>query len=366
MARLTADLVERLGSEQSPEARIETATAVTREFCEAELTETGRAIAEEIFRLLLTDAEVGVRVAMSEGLRSNMNVPSDIAVSLAEDVAEVAIPILEASEVFSDEELIKLVKEQAEAWQFAIAGRHRVSESVSDSLVEYGNERVVDTLVRNYGADISDDTSYKVIDKYANSQQVMTGMASRPSIPPKIAERLIGAVSESIRRTLKDETNLPPQVTDQLVLFGREAATLSLANSDPDHQSLLQLIEHLDLNDRLTSSLILRALYTGDLPFFQAAMAKRAGVPASNVRTLMEDRGDLGIASLCDAAGLPKAMAGLVETAANVIHTTMAGDAEDKAEAYRHNLVERFRAEFPDLEAGSAESLLIQLASRLK
>ena len=58
-------------------------------------------------------------------------------------------------------------------------------------------------------------------------------------------------------------------------------------------------------------------------------------------------------------------MAGLVETAAHVIHMTMASEAEDKAEAYRQNLVERFRPDFPDLEAGNPESLLTRLASRL-
>ncbi len=365
MANLTGDLVQRLTDEQSPDARIETAVAVTEQFGEAELTETGREIAEAIFRLLLTDAEVGVRLALSEGLRNNPNVPSDIAVSLAEDVSEVALPLLEASEVFSDEELVKLVSEQAEAWQQTIASRNHVSEVVSDSLVEYGNERVVNTLVRNHGAKISNDTSYKVIEKYATSELVMTGMASRPAIPAAVAERLIVAVSESIRQTLKEDTNLPPQLTNQLVLFGREAATLSLTANEQDQMALQQLIQHLDLNDRLTPTLVLRALYTGDLPFFQAAIAKRAGVPTHNIRALMEDRGNLAIASLCKAACLPLAMAELIETAAHVIHNVMASAAEDMATAYRYQLVEYFREEFPDIETANPEALLTRLAPRL-
>ena len=78
--------VERLMTDPSPKVRRETADKLTRGYATETLTERERELIEEIFRLLLRDAEVRVRLALAEGLKENPAVPRDVAVALAKDV----------------------------------------------------------------------------------------------------------------------------------------------------------------------------------------------------------------------------------------------------------------------------------------
>jgi uncharacterized protein (DUF2336 family) len=59
-------------------------------------------------------------------------------------------------------------------------------------------------------------------------------------------------------------------------------------------------------NKRLTDSVIIRSLCIGDLRFFEAAIAKRVGIPASNARILILDPGPLGFKALYGSCGLPE------------------------------------------------------------
>ena len=122
--------------------------------------------------------------------------------TLARDVAEVATPMLHYSPVFTDQELIEIARSQPEAWQQAGARRETVTAPVSDTLVEAGNENFVVTLVRNHGAEISDDTSNKVIGHFSDSEAVITSLVRRPSFLPKLAERLVTVVSDPLRQRL--------------------------------------------------------------------------------------------------------------------------------------------------------------------
>jgi uncharacterized protein (DUF2336 family) len=58
-------------------------------------------------------------------------------------------------------------------------------------------------------------------------------------------------------------------------------------------------------NKRLTDSVIIRSLCIGDLRFFETAIAKRVGIPASNARILIIDPGALGFKALYESSGLP-------------------------------------------------------------
>ena len=69
MAVLTQRDVARLLKEHSAAARAETAAKLGAEFSGGEMDSSARAIAEEIFRMMLRDAEVRVRKELSESLK---------------------------------------------------------------------------------------------------------------------------------------------------------------------------------------------------------------------------------------------------------------------------------------------------------
>ena len=92
--RLAKEDVARLLSDTSPDARTEASNKIAHKYGSAALSDSERNIAEEIFRVLVRDVEVRVRQALVAHLKSSALVPHDVAMSLAQDVEAVALPML--------------------------------------------------------------------------------------------------------------------------------------------------------------------------------------------------------------------------------------------------------------------------------
>ena len=179
MERLTELDVERLLTDPSGDARAETAAKLAAVFDPAQLSAAEREIAERIFQIMVKDAEVRVREALAKNLKENPDIPRDIALSLAQDVDQVALPVLEYSEVLTDDDLIEIVKGAGPEKQVAIAGRPNVSEGVSEALVETHNEAVVVRLVTNNGARISEESFQTVVDDFGENETMQSAMVER-------------------------------------------------------------------------------------------------------------------------------------------------------------------------------------------
>ena len=91
-------------------------------FARGELTAPERAVAIEVFERLLRDSEVEVRRTLAEHIKSSPLLPRGLALQLAEDVAAVAVPILQSSPVLSDEDLVAIISGGDPAKQRAVAG----------------------------------------------------------------------------------------------------------------------------------------------------------------------------------------------------------------------------------------------------
>ena len=101
-----ADVVALLKN-PSDENRASAAGKVAETFSTGALSSKERELAEDIFRTMVHDAAVRVRVALSEALQENPDVPHDVAATLARDIDEVALPMIEKSSVLTDEDLIE-------------------------------------------------------------------------------------------------------------------------------------------------------------------------------------------------------------------------------------------------------------------
>ncbi len=120
--KLTKDDVSKLMSDPSADNRAKTAAKVAGDFDSGALSDSERQIAEEIFRFMVKDAEVRVRQALAQNLKESPDLPHDVALSLAQDVDQVALPILQFSDVLTDDDLIEIIQSQSEDKQTAIAG----------------------------------------------------------------------------------------------------------------------------------------------------------------------------------------------------------------------------------------------------
>lgn len=305
---LSEEDVAKLLKNPSGDLRAQTASKIAHQFDAGALTPEAREIALDIVKFMVRDAEVMVRRAISEGLRSNPDIPKDVALTLAKDVIEVSEPILEFSTIFTDEDLVSIIGDSSPEHQMAIARREVVSEAVSDALVETKNKDVVVTLVKNEGAQISETTFHKVVDNFGSDPDVQDPLVHRNQLPLTVAERMVSLVSDKLKQHLVTHHELSSDVAADLVLDSRERSTMMLLTPEADKQDVQALVDQLHRNGRLTETLLLRAICTGDLLFFEAAVARMAGVPVPNAYILINDKGSMGFKRLYLKAGLPDGM----------------------------------------------------------
>ena len=92
----------------------------------------------EILSVLIEDVELDLRTKLAERLSQREDVPRDLIAFLASDEIVVAYPVLTASELLSDEDLVRIVKEKAREHRLAVTERASLGPDVSDALVQTG------------------------------------------------------------------------------------------------------------------------------------------------------------------------------------------------------------------------------------
>lgn len=164
------------------------------------LNERERTLMTDILRQLIQDVEISVRKALADRMAEESEAPSDLINILANDELDVAHNILLKSEVLQDLELIEIIQHQTFEHQLTIAMRDKVSEAVSEALVETGNTKVIKTLIENDSAQISDDTIETLVNASKTEEPLQEPLLNRPDISPRLAKRMYWWVSAALRK----------------------------------------------------------------------------------------------------------------------------------------------------------------------
>ncbi len=351
MAPITKNDVAKLINDPSASNRAETADKISKQFSDQELSENERGLAEDIFRIMIKDAEVRVRKALARNLKQTPLLPHDVAVTLARDVDAVALPVLQFSEILSDGDLVDIIGDGPDSIekQRAIATRPSVSEAVSSALVQAGNEDVLVDLIGNAGAEISEQSLQKVLDDFGDSERIHKPLVSRNHLPITIAERMVKLVSDRLRSEIVARGHLPEGIVNAVMTQSQESATIGLLSDDSEGRDVEILVEHLHANNRLTGGLILRALCMGDIAFFEAGIARRASVSLINSRILIHDSGLYGLQAIYNKADMPASFFPGVRAALEVAHETDMDGREKDRERYSRRMIERILTQYGDL-----------------
>lgn len=359
--KLTGEDVQNLLSDPSANGRVAMVEKVAGSFDDVELTDSERAIAEDIIRTMAHDASVMVREALAANVKSSTNLPNDVAKALAHDIDSVALPIIEFSDVLTDADLVELVRSQPENRQVAVARRKTVSTAVSEALIETDNVAVVGTLVGNKGADISDGSLQTVVDKFGDIEAIQAPLTNRAKLPVTIAEQLVGKVSEQLKQVLLMKHELPSDTATDLIMRVRERATVRLAADQQSEVSLEKLCQQLHRNGRLSPSLMLRAICTGDIIFFETGLATLAKISVGNAHMLISDPGGRGLKGLYMKAGMPAKLLPAVELAVNIVRETPVNGGDYDRDSYGRIVLERILTQCPDLQSDEEDYLLHKL-----
>lgn len=353
--------VANLANDPSAETRAEVGAKVAARFGNVLVTPRERELSQEILAVLVQDAAEMVRESLARSLCQMPGAPKDIILTLARDIDAIAKPVLEASPVLGDDDLLEIIRKGSATKQCAIAARPSVSPDVSDALVKTDNREVVKQLVGNEGACFRDDTLVRVADRFGEDDAVAGLLIKREDLPLTVVEHLVSAVSEELRGYLIERHELTPDVAAQLMKESRERTVVNLIDG-AELDDLPKLIEQLAANGRLTPSLILRALCMGEMRFFEAAMAHLTGLPAVKSWSLIHDQGPLGLKAIFARANLPQVLLPAFRAAIGIYREMDYTGEKNDRQKFRLLMLERLLTSYEELEADDLDFLLARMS----
>lgn len=139
---------------------------------------------------------VSARIALAEKLATRMDAPSRLMLDFACSEIEIARPVLEKSPVLSQEELADIIFRQSREHVMAVASRWDIGPELADALLAYGNDDVIDVVLRNEAVTLSPKSFSSLAKRAANSVRIQNGLLARNDLPVdvicELLEKLVG------------------------------------------------------------------------------------------------------------------------------------------------------------------------------
>ncbi|WMT85850.1 DUF2336 domain-containing protein [Pelagibacterium sp. 26DY04] len=137
---------------------------------------------DEVLCQLADIVETEARAHVAELLAPLERAPGSVVLKLANDVIEVARPLLEFSTVLSDDDLIEIAEHRTEAHRVAIAGRKGLAGRVGEAIAAFGAEPSLTRLLGNDQAKLSHKAVEKIAERALENQAFAQMLRGRTDI----------------------------------------------------------------------------------------------------------------------------------------------------------------------------------------
>jgi len=339
--------------------RAEATRSLARAWLVSDLTADDRAAAEGALLMLLDDPSPLVRQAMAEVFARSAEAPAAIVQALALDQASVALPVLEYSPLLIDADLVDIVATGNCEMQCAIARRANLPASVCAAIAEVGVPAAALELIENACAELAPFSWDRIVERHGHLAAIRESMLVLEDLPAATRVALVAKLSDTLAQFVVARRWLSADRAVRIANEARDRSTVNIAARSRG-EDMRGLVRHLRATGQLTAGLILRALLSGNLELFDAALAELSGLPQARVSALLHDRGGASLHALLLRAGLPESTFAAFRAALDASHEAGFVDTLGGAARLRRRMVERVLTQC-ETDHQAAEPLLILL-----
>jgi uncharacterized protein (DUF2336 family) len=290
---LIDDLEDAIAS-GSREKRLNTLRRVTDLFVlgASQYSDEQVGIFDDVIDRLARQIEVDARVQLAKRLAPIANAPVKVIHALADDVIDVAGPVLAESTRLSDQELIAYAYAKSQDHLLAISKRGSLSEAVTDVLVERGDTEVVRSVARNEGARFS-DSGFGILVKRSEGDDVLAEhVGLRQDLP---RHHLHGLLVKASGNVLKKLTKAHPHLAHEVehVLQGITGRIEAEAASH-EYADAKIVVEALHRSGELGEEQILTFTRMGRQKEAMVALSVLSALPIEGIeRAMLDDQTDM-------------------------------------------------------------------------
>jgi uncharacterized protein (DUF2336 family) len=288
--------------------RAEAAGGMARAYLCGDLSEDEREAVLLLLTGLLDDPSPLVRQALAETFAAAPDAPHNIILGLADDQSDVSYLVLCRSPLLSDSDLIDCAAIGDPIAQSAVALRQRLSPAVAAAVAEVGAREALISLAVNFGADLPEFSMRRMLERFGFDSELREALLSRPNLPAALRADLVAAVADSLSAFITERDWISQERASRIAREACEQAHVIIAANEVFENGTLRLVAHLRASGQLTASLLLRALLSGNVGLFEAALAELSRLPLARVKGLTRDWRSAGFAALYRRAGLSDAL----------------------------------------------------------
>ena len=253
------------------------------------------------------ELEQEVREELANRLSSEPSAPRDLIKRLANDEISVAQPIIEKSSILNDEDLVEIARTKSQDHLMAMTRRSDISETVTDALVNHGSDQVVEGVVRNSGARISQTTMEQVVERSQGNESIQAPLIDRPDLPFEMMQGMFEQVSMELKqKILKQTKEIAPEKLDDMLSsvrakFDRKGRVRKRVLSKPE-----LYVQDLEDKGRLNEGTLVTLIRSNKYPEFLVAFGKLTDIDITTAKRLAQDVSGEGLAIACKATGFDR------------------------------------------------------------
>jgi uncharacterized protein (DUF2336 family) len=274
-----------------------------------------KALIDDVFMTLVVEAEREVRRRLAERVAGVAWAPKALIHVLALDDVEIARPIIAASPLLDDADLIRLMVEATLEHQIEVARRPHIGAPVVDAILQANEPVVMAALADNPSAVMPEGGMERLVEASRLMPALRAPLTRHPKLTSELAAALYTWIGDALRSALASRFRLDPSLLNAVVdeavndaitePFGRP---VMLEGMDERAITERRLVEKLDAAGQLRPGYLLRALREHKLSLFETALAQLAGVKLTDLRAALAcDRPEI-LALACLAAGIDRSV----------------------------------------------------------
>lgn len=273
---------------------------------EGRLSEHERALMSDIMIKLVRNVEKELRQELAEFfVRTDTEMP-DVIRLLANDEIEVARPLLVKSRLLEDSDLIEIIRMRTDEHRLAIALRDELNEEVADALVEYGGGDVIEALLKNADARLSQRAMEYLVSESRRVDRFQEPLVNREDLPPELAYRMYWWVAAALRKKIVSEFDVDPLVIDEAMRQTSRTLLSDQQGTDGSWMKAQRLVRRLHETGDLTIEFLINSLRQRRISVFVAGLAELGSVDFRTAWRIFSDRGGESFAVIAKAVGMER------------------------------------------------------------
>ncbi|MBW8304466.1 MAG: DUF2336 domain-containing protein [Brevundimonas sp.] len=289
-------------------------------------------VLSEIFLTLARQAEREVRKVLSQRLAQADWAPPALINILALDEIEIARPVLAASPLLQDDDLLRVLVETTLEHQIEVARRPHLGGRVADAIIDRGEPATVTALAFNRTAEISLDGLRRLVEQSRRVAALRGPLTRHPRMTEQLAEQMYLWVGAALRQSIcarfqVDEARLTPLI-ERSVYDARSGTMQPAPANDEDRDEMeRRLVAKLQAAGQLRAGYLVRAIRERRLGLFVHALAALGGVSVGQVREALAARSPEALYYACAAAGVDRAVYPALLNEIRLLNDGLPGDA---------------------------------------